>query len=694
MATLTPLTTTHGYIAGVNSLDTSGYFAAISAFQKVYFACGKPYDEWGYTKLDFINTKITAVANGAFQIGEVVTQATSGAAGIYGECFDIKLTGTPSAAFTIGEVVTQATTGAKGYVAFSDAGAIYVYPLTYTLATPLEFNAVNEVTGATSASTITPSAVSDWYDYNVAPTASTGAVGRYHFIYRTTTTEFDATNVITGATLGKTLTPVTAVEEVQTCTPNITATSGTFTITYNGQTTAAIAYNANTTTIQTALEALSNVAEDDITVGGTIFSAGTGGLTLTFADTLGDVPMVSVTESMGGTTAVTVTETTKGVASVLAPPHWLPWILAAGIFPDGGSNVGCLCFNRIFLNSMLNPHQWFCTRSFEPLDLDSSQNDVGSATYGQTAEKAGVVGDPIVSMIPYKDRYLGWGCANEINILTGDPLMGGTQRCISKTTGIFSPTSYCWDDKNNLYFMGIDGIYRLTAEAIINGLPPENITKQRIPKLVSSLGLNRRTDRVAMAYDKKRYGIEVCVTQQDGEWSVNWWFDLRTGGLFPDVFPDYQAAASMFYFDSYKSSERHLLLGGYDGYIRKFDESEKSDEGDNAIDAYYCIGPFVADGEPRNTVDIRETSLTTGEETDGVTVDIHRAKSADEVIANVVDEATPDVTKALSGDGLENSITDKVSGRAIAIKIKNTTADESFSMEEINLDIQIDGKQK
>lgn len=682
----------HGYIAGVNNLDTSGYVAVIPAFQSVYFADGSAYDEWGYSKLDFVHTKITAGADGAFQIGEVVTQANSGAEGIYGECMDIKLTGTPSAAFIIGEVVEQANTGAKGYVAFSAADAIYVYPLTYTLDPALEFN-TTEVVGATSGKKITPSAVSNWYDYSVAPTASKGAVGRYHYIYRTGTKEFDTTNVITGATLGKILTPVTAVAEIQTCTPNAQATSGTYTITYNGQTTAAIDYNATTTIIKTALEALSNVAENDIAVGGTIFSAGTGGLTLTFIATLGDVPMASVTSSMAGATIVTVTETTKGVAVVLAPPHWLPWIPVVGILPDGGSNIGCACFGRIFLNSMLNPHQWFCSRIFTPIDWDSSQTDVAAATYSQSA-KAHEVGDVIVAMIPYKDHYLIWGCANEMWILQSDPLMGGINRCLSKTTGIFSPTSYCWDDKNNLYFLGTDGIYRLSAEAIINAQPPENITKQHIPKLITSLGLNRRTDRVAMAYDKQRYGIEVSVTQQDGQWSVCWWLDLRTGGLFPDVFPSLQSPASLFYYDSYKSSERGLLLGGYDGFIRKSDETEKSDEGSNKIESHFCIGPFVADGEPRNTVDMNEISLTTGEETDGITVDTHRADSADKVIADILDAETPAITKTLTGDGLKNSVRDKVSGRAVAIKIENTTADESFSIESINLNLKIAGRQK
>jgi hypothetical protein len=392
----------------------------------------------------------------------------------------------------------------------------------------------------------------------------------------------------------------------------------------------------------------------------------------------------------GADSGATVTPAASG--NIIAPPHWLNWILTDGDFPDGGSNIGCLCFGRIFLNSMLNPHQWYCSRVFDPLDFDTSQTDVAAATYSQNS-KAGEVGDPIVAMMPYKDIYLIWGCANQIWTLTSDPLMGGVNRCLSKSTGIFSPTSYCWDDKNNLYFLGTDGIYGLSAEAIANSSPPENLTKQRNPKLISSLGLNRRTDRVAMGFDKKRYGIKVSVAQQDGQWAVPWWFDLRTtGGLFPEKYASGQEAASLFYYDSYKSSERGLLIGGYDGYIRKEDEDEKSDDGSNAIESHFSIGPITADGEPRGEVGINEASIVAGEDTDGVTVEYYRADSADEVVSNVLDENTALISNTLTGDGLNNSIINRVSGRAVVVKVKNETADESFSIEQINLSLQSEGR--
>ncbi|WP_346100561.1 hypothetical protein [Streptomyces olivaceiscleroticus] len=121
-----------------------------------------------------------------------------------------------------------------------------------------------------------------------------------------------------GIPLGKNATsglyePYAAVtNEVQTVTITGGPTGGTFTLTFSGQTTAAIAYNATPAAVQTALEALSNVNPGDITVTGT---AG-GPYTLTFGGQyLGsDVAQASATGSFtGGTSpAVAVTTTTAG----------------------------------------------------------------------------------------------------------------------------------------------------------------------------------------------------------------------------------------------------------------------------------------------------------------------------------------------------------------------------------------------
>lgn len=97
-------------------------------------------------------------------------------------------------------------------------------------------------------------------------------------------------------------------DEVQTVTITGSPTGGTFTLTYAGQTTGAIAYNASAATVQTALESLSNIGVGDVAVSG---SAG-GPYTVTFGGDLADkdVGQLTSTPSLTGGTAPSVAHAT------------------------------------------------------------------------------------------------------------------------------------------------------------------------------------------------------------------------------------------------------------------------------------------------------------------------------------------------------------------------------------------------
>lgn len=103
--------------------------------------------------------------------------------------------------------------------------------------------------------------------------------------------------------------------EVQTVTITGSPTGGTFTLTYSGQTTGTIAYNASASTVQTALEALSNIGVGDVAVTG---SAG-GPYTVAFKGDLGLQNVSAMTASGAGLTggsspSVSIATATAGVA--------------------------------------------------------------------------------------------------------------------------------------------------------------------------------------------------------------------------------------------------------------------------------------------------------------------------------------------------------------------------------------------
>jgi hypothetical protein len=492
----------HGFTAG--DLDTRGHVAVIPAYQKVFFADARPYNadinDSGFHKLDMINTKLVGVASGAFTKGEVLTQATSGATGIFDE-----------------------------------------------------------------------------------------SVGNDHFVYRTTKTQFDATNVVTGGTSGKTVTP----------------------------------------------------------------------------------------------------------SAVTAPPHWLNWILSDGAFPDGGSNAGCLYCGRIVLNSMLNPNQWFMTRSGDPLDLLVGQDDVGTPISSQNS-KAGVVGDAVIGFVPYQDQYLLFGCANSIWVLRGDAAAGGRLNLVTEETGLFSPTSWCWDDRNTMYFIGTDGIYALAYGSLIAGEPPVNITSKRLPSLISDLKLNRRTDRVAMAYDKQRDGIVLTISQLDGTWSASFWYDLRTGGFFPETYTSPISAAM--YYDAIEAGSRKLLVGCYDGYIRSFDDTAKADvdalDAADAIEASVTIGPIAIAKGTRAQAKINDMSILLSKDSDGASYAVRTADDADQLISDTLAGTATPSTGALPSGGRAASVRPHLRGSTMAITLSNTEADETFGLEKIEVKVLEAGKSR
>jgi len=103
-------------------------------------------------------------------------------------------------------------------------------------------------------------------------------------------------------------------DEVQSLATSGSPTGGTITLTFQGQTTAPIAYNAAAAAVQSALEALSNVEAGEITAAGG--ALGTAPVTLTFSGRYAgaNVPKITVTSALTGGTDPTaaITVTTEG----------------------------------------------------------------------------------------------------------------------------------------------------------------------------------------------------------------------------------------------------------------------------------------------------------------------------------------------------------------------------------------------
>lgn len=106
--------------------------------------------------------------------------------------------------------------------------------------------------------------------------------------------------------------PYVGTTDVQTVTVNGAPTGGTYTLSFNGQTTSALAFNAVAADIQAALVALSTIGAGNVTV------TGSGPFVVTFAGALapGYQPDITADGSLltGGTSpSVTVAHTVSGL---------------------------------------------------------------------------------------------------------------------------------------------------------------------------------------------------------------------------------------------------------------------------------------------------------------------------------------------------------------------------------------------
>ena len=182
------------------------------------------------------------------------------------------------------------------------------------------------VTGTTSRITLTWSPAGE---NNFAPTS--------YSIYRGTTTggEHKLLTQVSGSTLTYTDTGA----NIQTVTLAGSPTGGTFTLSFGGQTTSALAYNASAATVQAALQALSSIGAGNATV----TTAVSGSYAVTLTGTLASsAQLITATSSLVPASSSTLTYT--GTADIQVVTLGSP---TGGTFTlsFGGQTTSALAYN-------------------------------------------------------------------------------------------------------------------------------------------------------------------------------------------------------------------------------------------------------------------------------------------------------------------------------------------------------------
>lgn len=138
--------------------------------------------------------------------------------------------------------------------------------------------------------------------------------------------------------------PIVSTAEVQTIT--VDATGGTFTVTWNGATTSALAFNVSAASFTTAMDAIADGTGNVVVTGGPGAAGGGTPYTLTWSAGRGNVPAptTDATSLTGGAGTAVVATTTAGVTALADP--WLSVGAHAepttSVVPDQGDWQWCM----------------------------------------------------------------------------------------------------------------------------------------------------------------------------------------------------------------------------------------------------------------------------------------------------------------------------------------------------------------
>lgn len=417
-------------------------------------------------------------------------------------------------------------------------------------------------------------------------------------------------------------------------------------------------------------------------------------------DTFSSGETVTGTNSDGNTVSFVTS------AAETAPPHWYNWTVFGndttnyGTMPTSISIVN-LYRGRLVYNDDYRPHAWYMTAVENPWKIKydyDTDGDLSAVTYTNTM--LGEVGDIITAIIPYKDDLLIWGCANSVWILVGDPMGSGQNARITDKTGIWGSKAWCIDDKSNLYFLGDDGIYKMPISESYS--PPQNISKLVLPNLIADLDLDKSLHRVTFGFDPIKYGIHICKTALTDGTNTNYWYDLMTGGFYPETYPTSCGVFSSYYYPATDDTYKKYLVGCTDGYIREFDNSTENDtttSSTSAIDSYCTIVGKLSQDEDTEGKMIWINAITSGgasggdfSDSDSVEYSLYAANDAETALEDIKDGATAFASGTWDGAGKQTKNRVRMRGAWYGLKIGNDDASETWSVNTLYCNIIPAGK--
>lgn len=257
----------------------------------------------------------------------------------------------------------------------------------------------------------------------------------------------------------------------------------------------------------------------------------------------------------------------------------------AGQVPTGCPLIARYNDRIVLAGAEIAPHVWYMSRQSDALDWDYSQTDDQRAVAG-TSSDAGVPGDPITALVAHSDDYLIIACRTSLWRLRGDPAFGGSLDSLSRTIGIIGPKAWCLGPDGELIFLSMDGLYALPPGGDTFPVP---LSRETLPR--EFLNVNPDMYTVSLEYDVQGRGVHVYFVAESSNLRNHWWLDWSRKTFWPvALHSDFEPTATCA-LNSTTIEDSAVILGGRDGYLRRFSEFAETDCAET-FTTYVVYGPL------------------------------------------------------------------------------------------------------
>lgn len=350
------------------------------------------------------------------------------------------------------------------------------------------------------------------------------------------------------------------------------------------------------------------------------------------------------------------------------------FVATAGSTP-ANCQLACIWRDRLVLAAPRGtPQNFFMSRVGTQTDFDFSQVD-SAAAFAGNASTAGHIGEPITALIPFSDDVLFIGGDHNMWAVRGDPADGGSIDLVSDSIGVLGQNAWVKAPDSTLYFAGTGGLYMISPGTAL----PVNISNQQWNEFFRAI--NRGSSFVTLSYDRDQQGMYIFVTPAAQGASTHLWWDARSRTFWPFQLPNVQGPLASIVYDGDGPTDRTTLLGGYDGYMRRFALTDTDDDG-TAITSYVYLGPFHQQDTNDNLLewlDVVLGDLPAGFSTFNVQVDIQSAGTVEAAYNAPVYTRT----KVYSVAGSRNRWLMRQRGSAFFMKLSNSTQGATWAFEKI-----------